>query len=56
MDARKEGSAALAIRCVECGRPWLDAAEHWRMYLTDDEPPEAVSYCPVCAAREFGRD
>jgi hypothetical protein len=22
-------------------------------YLTDDEPPEVVFYCPECAEREF---
>jgi hypothetical protein len=27
--------------------------ERWRVYLTDDDPPEAVAYCPACAASEF---
>jgi hypothetical protein len=28
----------------------------WRLYLTvdEDEPAEAVIYCPICAEREFG--
>jgi hypothetical protein len=39
--------------CQECRRPWLDPAERWRLYLTDDEPVESVPYCPHCAAREF---
>jgi hypothetical protein len=26
----------------------------WKSYLTDDEPPEAVVFCPSRAAREFG--
>jgi hypothetical protein len=25
----------------------------WRMYRTDDEPPDFATYCPGCAAREF---
>jgi hypothetical protein len=25
-------------------------------YLTDDEPPEVVFYCPRCSEREFGGD
>ena len=42
------------IECVECARPWDVATERWRVYLTDDDPPEAVPYCPDCAAEEFG--
>jgi hypothetical protein len=34
-------------------RQWFDPEERWRVYLTDDASPEAVAYCPVCAAREF---
>jgi hypothetical protein len=30
--------------------------ERWSAYLTDDEPPEIVFYCPECAEREFGGD
>jgi hypothetical protein len=29
-------------------------AEHWSAYLTDDDPPEVVFFCPDCAEREFG--
>lgn len=43
----------LALRCVECNRRWDDATERWRIYFTDDEPPEPVTYCPGCAHREF---
>jgi hypothetical protein len=42
------------LTCEECRRPWHDHVERWRMYLTDDEPPIAVAYCPACAEREFG--
>jgi hypothetical protein len=28
--------------------------ERWRLYLTDDDPPEQATYCPDCAWREFG--
>jgi hypothetical protein len=53
MSVRDEGFAAVVIRCLECGRAWEARDEHWRTYLTDDDPPEALSYCPACAAREF---
>ena len=42
--------------CQECRRPWLDPRERWRVYLTDDDPAEAVPYCPDCAHREFDAD
>ncbi|HZS24977.1 MAG TPA: hypothetical protein VFA30_08310 [Gaiellaceae bacterium] len=44
----------LSLRCQECGRRWDDPGERWRVYFTDDEPPDPVSYCPDCARREFG--
>jgi hypothetical protein len=44
----------LHLRCVECGRRWSDPRERWRVYLTDDAKPGPVTYCPVCARREFG--
>jgi hypothetical protein len=44
---------ANALECIECGRLWLDPSERWRMYVTDDDPPEPVPYCRACAAREF---
>ena len=41
--------------CVECGREWVGPVERcWRVYLTDDDPPLPLTYCPVCAEREFG--
>ena len=39
--------------CVECGRDWIGPVERWRIYLTDDDPPQPVTYCPTCAAREL---
>jgi len=44
------------IFCQECRRPWLDGAERWRVYLTDDAPAEPVPYCVDCARREFDPD
>jgi hypothetical protein len=39
----------------QCERPWLPVDdEDWSAYLTDDEPPEVVFFCPDCAEREFG--
>jgi hypothetical protein len=43
----------LALRCVECNRRWDDVNERWRIYFTDEDPPDPVTYCPGCAAREF---
>lgn len=40
--------------CVECGRVWVGPVELWRVYLTDDDPPKPVTYCPDCAEDEFG--
>jgi hypothetical protein len=41
--------------CAECEAHWLPADEtRWQAWLTDDEPPELVFYCPECARREFG--
>jgi hypothetical protein len=44
------------VTCVECGREQPFRERGWRAYLTsdEDEPAEAVVYCPECAAREFG--
>jgi hypothetical protein len=47
-------AVATSVVCIECRRVWHDPRERWRMYVTDDDPPEAVPYCDVCAAREFG--
>jgi hypothetical protein len=49
------------LRCVECGREQDDDGRGWRAYLTvddadDEEPVEAVVFCPECATREFGGD
>jgi hypothetical protein len=42
------------LECVECCRRWRVPSERWRVYVTDDDPPELVAYCRVCAEREFG--
>lgn len=44
------------LHCQECRASWLDPRERWRLYLTEDDPIEAVAYCPACAAREFDPD
>ncbi len=44
---------SLRLRCQECGRRWDDFAERWRIYVTADNPPQAITYCTVCARREF---
>lgn len=43
----------VSLNCIECGRRWVDRRERWRVYLTDESPPDAVTYCPECARREF---
>jgi hypothetical protein len=47
---------AERLQCVECGREQPADEQGWRAYLTvdEDEPAEAVVYCPDCATREFG--
>lgn len=53
-DARNQQLVhAAPLVCIECQRVWRDMTERWRIYITDDDPPEAVPYCDVCAAREF---
>jgi hypothetical protein len=48
---------ALIPRCAECEAAWLPAdEERWAAYLTDDDPPEVVFYCPGCTTREFDGD
>jgi hypothetical protein len=46
-----------ALVCAECGREHAAVERGWRAYLTvdEDEPTEAVVYCPDCAVREFER-
>lgn len=55
MNETQIATAPLCL-CQECRRPWLDARERWRLYLTDEEPIEAIPYCPACASREFDPD
>ena len=42
---------ARVIECVECCRPWEMPSERWRLYVTDEDPPEAVAYCQACGER-----
>lgn len=43
------------LSCVECGREQAVDERGWRAYVTndEDEPAEAIVYCPECAGREF---
>ena len=49
---------APELVCEECGVTASGAgvSRGWRAYWTDDEPPEVVSFCPACVAREFADD
>jgi ribosomal protein L40E len=38
--------------CANCGATSPPDAASWRAYLDDDG--NAVTFCPECAAREFG--
>jgi hypothetical protein len=43
------------LRCQECSATTADVdPARWVAFLTSDEPPEVLFYCPVCAEREFG--
>jgi hypothetical protein len=47
----------MRLICAECGTQSDELAKGWRAYhaveeLTDDE--YLLSFCPECAAREFG--
>jgi NAD-dependent SIR2 family protein deacetylase len=51
-DELDEQAGTLAVvSCGECGRS-PRTGETWRIYFADIG--EAVTYCPECAAREFG--
>ena len=41
------------VRCLECGMRWIETSERWRTYLSDEDPPRPLTYCPDCARREF---
>jgi hypothetical protein len=47
-------SNTQVIECIECARLWDVPTERWRVYVTDDDPPKAIPYCPACSAEEFG--
>jgi DNA-directed RNA polymerase subunit RPC12/RpoP len=48
---------SVRLTCVECGREQAADERGWQAHLTvdEDEPAEAVVYCPECGTREFGR-
>ena len=46
-------TSTARLTCLECGRAWAERSERWRLYLTSEEPPTALTYCPECAEREF---
>jgi hypothetical protein len=50
---QQERTQVQRLVCVECEREWMDPSERWRIYVTTDEPPEAVLYCGFCASFEF---
>ena len=46
---------AVIPACAECEAVWLPAdGARWQAWLTDDDPPELVRYCPECSEVEFG--
>ena len=55
MNDQAKSVAVMTLSCIECERRLGDRSERWRAYVTDDEPPEVVVYCDLCADREFGR-
>jgi hypothetical protein len=55
MNHRAEETVSIdrPVRCLECGRAWVEESERWRMYLSREDPPRPLTYCPDCARREF---
>ena len=47
-------TSAARLTCLECGRDWTERSERWRLYLTTEDPPTSLTYCPACGEREFG--
>jgi hypothetical protein len=45
------GEQGYRLTCSGCGRNQASDERGWRAYLTvdEDEPAEAVVYCPQCA-------
>jgi hypothetical protein len=54
LTAETRNAVARPLACIECRRQWDVPSERWRLKVTDEEPREAVPYCPDCATREFG--
>lgn len=52
-DSAEEMIAVEPVRCLECGRLWVEWSERWRTYLSGEDPPQPLTYCPDCARREF---
>ena len=49
---------ASQVVCAECSAVAGERAAGWRAFLAydprEDEQPSTVSFCPLCAQREFG--
>ena len=52
-DPAQQTISVEPVHCLECGREWVEASERWRMYLSGENPPHPLTYCPACARREF---
>jgi DNA-directed RNA polymerase subunit N (RpoN/RPB10) len=50
---RATSISTTPLRCLECGQVWSEAAERWRVYLTNEKPQQTLTYCAYCARREF---
>ena len=50
---RATSISTTPLRCLECGQRWIEETERWRVYLSHEEPPQTLTYCPDCARREF---
>ena len=53
---RRNHRAVQSLECAECGRVSRENERGWTAHLTvdEDEPAEAVIYCPECDEQEFG--
>ena len=57
-------SSAERLRCLACGRAWMNEKERWHAFVADPERSDGLTldgrevgvFCPDCSRQEFGKD